>query len=60
MSRLLFVLLVIALTFAFVVCSAAAYVGFGVRRLGQEPGISVRSGSTTGPSVSGGGPGSGK
>lgn len=60
MSKLLIVFLVITLLFAFVVCSAASFIGFGIRSLGQEPGISVRSGSTTGPGVSGGGPGSGK
>jgi len=64
MSKWVIVLLVCCLLCAFLICSAASYLGFGVRQIGERylsaGDTSVRSGSTAGPRVTGGGPSSGK
>ena len=57
MSKLMTCLMIVLLVFALVLCVVASFWGWGVRQIGPRH---IRSGSLFGPSVSGGGPGSGK
>ena len=57
LTKYLLAIVTVFLLALFLVCSVAAYQGYGVRQVGP---YHVRAGSVQGPSVLGGGPSTGK